>query len=115
MTPQPTLFDAPATRGASRTRDPQTSRAAGRSMEGQPLRSQQALVLGALPGDFTAYEVAEVLWSRGRRIQQGVVAKRLGELRDLGFVRLTGATRPGASARQCQVYRRTEAGQAVLA
>lgn len=109
------LFAAPATRGASRSTDPQTSRDAGRSMSGAVLGDQQMQVLGAIGVDATAYEIAECLWARGSRIQQNVVARRLTDLRENGWVRLTGETRPGSSARQQLVFAVTAAGRDVLA
>lgn len=111
---QPSLFDAPAERGASRGSDPATSREAGRSMSGQVLRDQQALVLGSVSASgSTAWQVTCDLLRRGHTVQQNVVAKRLGELRDLGMVRLTGETRPGSSSRHLQVFALTDAGRAV--
>ena len=112
---QPSLFDAPATRGASRASDPRTSRDAGRSMTGQVLRDQQALVLGCVGSTATAWEITTTLLRRGHRVQQNVVAKRLSELRELGLVRLTGGTRPGSSHRHQQVYALTERGREVAA
>lgn len=126
MTPTQTRldFDAPATRGASRASDPATSREAGRSMQGKALKQQQEDVLRAARRtgrDFTAYEV----WSYMERtftrrpdgsvvgpIKENVISKRLGELRDLGLMRLTGTTRPGSSYRGQQVHAVTEAGRA---
>lgn len=98
---QPTLFDAPATRGASRRTDPQTSRDAGRSMSGDVLRQQQALVLRGLGHiDCTAYEVWLRLQDEPSRPKENVISKRLGELVDAGMVEPTGSTRPGSSHRE---------------
>lgn len=116
---QPTLFDAPATRGASRKSDPTTAVAAGRSMSGAHLRDQQRLVLhaaevcGHWAKGATAYEVWSLLNRQGNRIKENVVSKRLGELAELGMVRLTGATRPGSSHRHQQVFEVTEDGRSV--
>ena len=127
MTPvQEALFQYAATRGASRCSDPATSRDAGRSMSGAHLKMQQGDVLRAarrVGGDFTAYEVwGELERTFTRRpdgsvvgpVKENVVSKRLGELRDLGLVELTGATRPGCSHRQQQVHRCTDAGREAL-
>ncbi len=117
---QDRLFDFAATRGASRTTDPWTSVAAGRSLEGKPLRDQQSLVLAAVGvlcrfvDDATAYEVWDYLHDRGSRTKENVVSKRLGELTSLGLVRLTGASRPGSSHRQQQAYGLTDAGREAL-
>lgn len=115
-------FNAPATRGASRRSDPRTSVDAGRSLEGQPLRDQQALVLGAVVqmGDATAFELWEHLYARfiagyPRSPKENVIARRLTELRELGMVRLTGETRPGSSHRKQQVWAVTEAGRQATA
>lgn len=110
---QPTLFDAPATRGASRQSDPATSREAARSVSGTVLRDQQALVLSAVGYAATAYEVWERLSARGHRVKENVCSKRLGELRELGMVRLTGMTRPGSSSRPQQVFALTDEGRSV--
>lgn len=119
---QPTLFDAPVTRGASRRSDPQSSRDAGRSMSGEVLRYQQALVLGLVAevaaageGDATAAEVAQHAWeAHGLHLQQNVAAKRLGELREKAMVRETG-TRPGWTGRPCLRFALTAAGREWLA
>lgn len=107
---QPSLFDAPVARGASRASDPATSRDAGRSMSGAVLRVQQRQVLRAVAwlGTATSYEVHRHL---GYRVQQNVAVKRLGELRELGLVRETGATRPGSSKRSLLVFEATEDGR----
>lgn len=110
---QPTLFDAPVTRGASRQSDPQTSRDAGRSVSGHVLRDQQRRVLAAVVrlGDATAWDVVSWLMSP---MQQNVASKRLGELAEMGAVELTGATREGSSRRSLQVWRATDAGRDAL-
>lgn len=79
-------------------------------MDGQVLRDQQRLVLGAVAhlGTATAWEVHSKVCTL---IQQNVVSKRLGELVELGMVRPTGATRPGCSSRSQIVYEATEAGR----
>lgn len=113
MTPQPSLFDAPATRGASRKGDPSTSRAAGRSMEGH-LRDQQALVLVGLARlcrfglGATAFEV----WAHLGAAKENVVSKRLGELEEMGMARRNGKERPGSSHRSQKVWEVTERGRA---
>lgn len=109
------IFDIPATRGASRRSDPATSREAARSVSGEVLRDQQALVLGCIRGDATAWEITTVLLHRGHGVQQNVVAKRLTELRELGMVRLTGETRPGVSHRRQQVWTVTDKGREAVA
>lgn len=118
MTPiQERLFEPEATRGASRATDPWTARAAAHSMEGPVIRDQQRLVLHAVQvccrfvDDVTAYEAWDLLHDQGNRIKENVVSKRLGELVEMGLVRLTGATRPGSSHRQQQAYGLTEAGR----
>ena len=119
---QPSLFEAPATRGASRRSDPQSSRDAGRSMSGEVLRDQQALVLrlvaevaAAGDGDATAAEVARHAWVRhGLHLQQNVAAKRLGELREKAMVREAG-TRPGWTGRSCLCFALTAKGREWLA
>lgn len=116
MSGQLDLFAAPATRGASRRDGPGTSRAAGRSMSGQILRDQQMRVVDALGrlGDATAWEVTGWLNCGAiQPVQQNVISKRLGELRDLGMVRETGETRPGSSHRHQMVFALTERGRAV--
>lgn len=118
---QQQLFGAPATRGASRRSDPHTSRDAGRSMSGDVLRDQQALVLGALSWheDATAFELWGDLWQRflpghPRGPKENVVARRLTELHEMGLIRLTGDTRPGSSSRRQQVWEITDKGREVL-
>lgn len=120
---QPSLFDAPATRGASRRREPQTSREAARSMSGHVLRDQQAFVLRVLASladpanewKATAAEVARfALVKHYRPLQQNVAAKRLGELREKGLVREQG-TRPGWTGRPCICFALTAAGREWLA
>ena len=113
---QASLFDAPATRGASRASDPATSREAGRSMSGQVLRDQQALVLSALCAlhrrlcrGGNAFEVQCHLGPRAP--QQSVISKRLGELVERGMVEPFDH-RPGPSSRQQIVYRPTREGSA---
>lgn len=122
MTAQPSLFDAPATRGASRASDPQTSRDAARSMSGEVLRDQQALVLGALAWheDATAFELWGDLWQRflpghPRGPKENVICKRLGELAEMGMVARTGDTRPGSSHRHQMVWRITDKGREAVA
>lgn len=110
-TDTPTLFDAPPTRGASRATDPATSRDAARSLSGPVLRDQQALVLRSVDWLIEA-SAWEIHCHLGYRVQQNVVAKRLGELVDLGMVRFTGKTRPGSSHRLQRVYALTDAGRA---
>lgn len=113
------LFDAPATRGTARKRDRQTAKDAAASMAGDVLRDQQRKVLDVVAACWehgaTAYEVATQLG-----LQQNVMAKRLGELGDLGLTqRRTGAiggeliyeARPGGSGRRCDVWRITDAGR----
>lgn len=118
MTLQPSLFDTQASRGASRRSDPQTSRDAGRTMAGPVLADQQALVLHALDvycrwgDDATAYELWTFLTEHGNRIKENVLSKRLGELRERGWARETGATRPGSSSRSQMAYAITDAGRA---
>lgn len=99
------------TYGTSRSTDPRTSHVAGRTLFGSILRDQQRLVLGAVAhlGTATAWEVHSKVCTL---VQQNVVAKRLGELVELGMVRPTGATRPGSSHRNQTVYEVTEAGRA---
>lgn len=114
----PTLFDAPATRGASRASDPSTSRDAARSMGGHILRDQQRQVLCAVVDvcrhhdGATAYEVWQQL---DGAVKENVIGKRLGELRERGMVRLTSAHRPGSSHRMQQVHALTEAARDLLA
>lgn len=116
MTEQLDLFTAPVTRGASRRNDPWTSKAAARSMSGAALSSQQQLVLSAVTDAAkrldlncaSAYEVTR--WLGVRSPQQSVVARRLTELLDRGFVEDTGVARPGSSGRLCRCYRVTPAG-----
>ena len=106
------LFDAPASRGASRSDGPQTSRDAGRSIAGDVLRSQQSLVLRGLGHiDCTAYEVWLRLQDEPSRPKENVVSKRLGELVDAGMLRPTGKTRPGSSSREQKVYELTDKGR----
>lgn len=82
-------------------------------MEGPVLRAQQQLVLAAV--DWLATATAwEIHCHLGYRVQQNVVAKRLGELRDIGLVRWTGETRPGCSHREQLVYEATEQGREAL-
>lgn len=121
-TDQLDLFAAPATRGASRRSDPQTSRDAGRSMEGQTLRDQQALVLSAVAAiakpyngsRASAFDVSGWVRVTGGEIQQNVAAKRIGELVSLGMLRETGATRPGSSGRPCRCFALTPEGRHYL-
>lgn len=128
MTAQPSLFDAPAERGASRQTDPVTSRGAGRSMSGEVLKDQQALVLGAIATlarwgrTCTAWELwcyfeTNFVTVSGeaplRTPKENVISKRLGELRELGMVRETGETRPGSSHRHQMVFTLTDAGRSV--
>ena len=111
---QVSLLDASATRGSSRRSDPQTSRDAGRSVADDVLRDQQALVLAAVGTltDATAWEVTGwINCGAVKPIQQNVVAKRLGELRERGFVWWTGGTRPGSSHREQRVYALTAKGE----
>lgn len=83
-------------------------------MSGSVLRDQQALVLSEVEqAGSTAWDITCGLVRRGHRVQQNVVAKRLGELRELGMVRLTGETRPGSSNRHQQVFAKTERGRSV--
>lgn len=115
---QLSLMDYAATRGSSRRSDPDTSRAAARSMDGQTLRDQQALVLetvARIAGPFnhycaSAFDVVERLGSDAP--QQSVVAKRIGELVDLGMVEDAQRTRPGRSSRACRCFSLTERGWA---
>src|SRR5690554_4664785 len=121
MAQPPTLFEAPATRGASRKTDPATSREAARSMSGHVLRDQQRLVLTGLAdccrvrGDGNAWEVWQTLTARGRVVKENVISKRLGELRSLGLVRVAGAPRPGSSHRKQLVFVVTDKGREWLA
>ncbi len=116
MTPEALTLPFYATRGASRHDGPATSRAAGRSLDGQHLRDQQALVLTALCdmhrrlcNGGNAWEIQSRLLERGKGVQQSVVSKRLGELRAKGLVEIVGE-RPGSSHRMQQVYVPTPAG-----
>lgn len=101
---QPTLFDAPATHRPTRV---------DRCATGAHLRAQQRRVLRAVAAltNATAWEVWCFLSHNPRAPQQNVIAKRLGELRELGLVRETGATRPGSSKRSLLVFEATEAGR----
>lgn len=106
------LFSTPATRGASRQSDPWTSRDAGRSMAGDVLPAQQELVLRGFGHiDSTAYEVWLRLQDNPSCPKENVISRRMGELRDVGYLRLTGKTRPGSSRRAQQVHELTEKGR----
>ena len=122
MTSHPSLFDAPATRGAARKTDPATSRAAAAAMSGHVLAHAQAEVLRLLaeivgPGiewKATAPQIVDHAIARhGRRLQQNVVVKRLGELKERGLVRVDG-TRPGPTGRPCMCFALTDKGRAWL-
>lgn len=109
------LLDVPATRGASRAADPRTSVDAARSMSGQVLRDQQALVLRGLGHiDCTAYEVWLRLQDDPARPKENVISKRLGELVAAGMLEPTGRTRPGSSHREQKVYAITQRGREFL-
>lgn len=116
MSQAETLFDYAATQGASRRSDPATSRDAGRSVSGPVLREQQGRVLAGLVslGDATAWELTGWLnCGAVCPVKENVVSKRLTELRENGWARLTGETRPGSSHRLQQVHAVTDAGRAV--
>lgn len=88
-------------------------------MEGPVIRDQQRLVLHAVQvccrfvDDVTAYEAWDLLHDQGNRIKENVVSKRLGELAEMGLVRLTGKSRPGSSSRAQQAYGVTDTGRDV--
>ncbi len=110
---QPTLFDAPSTRGASRKSDPATSRDAGRSMTGMVLRDQQALVLEAVAarGEANPHEVQTWLRAHERPCpERNAIGSRFRELTEMGMVRPEG-TRPGPSGRGEQVVAVTDKGR----
>src|SRR5690554_2491050 len=111
---EPTLFDAPATRGSSRRSDPATSRDAGRSISGPVLRDQQRHVLNFASRfrTFTAWEVWKANHDDALCPKENVISKRLGELVDLRMIRDTADTRPGSSCRQQKVYALTPMGSA---
>lgn len=116
MSDQLGLFDAPATRGASRRNGPETSRDAGRSVSGHVLRDQQALVLSAVRGGSTAYEAwHHLVGTTSYLLKENVVSKRLGELEDRGVLRRTDERRPGSTGRMQIVFVLTDAGRAYLA
>lgn len=118
MNAHPSLFDTRASQGAHRATDPATSVVAARSIGGQPIRDQQLRVLWAMfvvrEPDATAHDIVLRLAYTGRAPQQSCVAKRLGELRDLGYVESTGTTRPGGTGRPLQVHRVTDTGVSVV-
>jgi len=107
MIAQSSLFDVEP---AVRELDPQTSHDAARA---PGLNRQRRDVLATLVrfGPATAYEIAITL----QPIQQNVVARRLDDLRDLGFAEPTEQTRPGSSTRHLRVWRATTQGQEAIA
>lgn len=103
----PTLFDAPLP-DPVRPGDPDTSHAAAASIA-DGLSAQRRSVYDALRdverhnphrAGGTAYEIQLRLAYTGHAPQQSVIARRLTDLRDLGFVVDTGQRRPGSSGRQ---------------
>jgi len=96
---------APLPARARRT-DPLTSHAAARSMKPDALSKQRTAVLNVVRALYgTPYDGATA-WDCARSIgaQQSVMARRLLDLEELGYVRRTTRTRPGSSGRALIVW-----------
>lgn len=78
---QPSLFDAPATAGLSRSTDPATSRAAARSIDLAARKSEVVAAMRYIGVSCTADEITEQLRKMGVRMDAGAVRSRLNQLR----------------------------------
>lgn len=116
---EPTLFDAPATRGRFRKDGPASSRRSGESMFGQHLRNQQILVLVGLVhrqrrlcNGANAWETSCELVERGAKPPAiNAIGTRFGELCDENLIEhLEGQDRPGESSRPQKVFRPLQRG-----
>jgi hypothetical protein len=112
MSEHPSLFDHPVG-PLVRATDPSTSHAAAESMTPEILSKQRADVLCVLlevhrrndGRGATAWDVVR-RWSLAntKPPMQNVVARRLTDLEQLGFVEVTGDERPGSSSRMQKVH-----------
>lgn len=101
MNEQRSLFvESPAVRA----RDPWTSAAAVPSLQSRRQRCREVYAaLLAHPDGATAHEVGEWLFAQGVRMAENAVARRFGDLEDLGLAVRPGDTRPGAYKREQEV------------
>lgn len=108
----PSLFDQPVG-PLARFTDPSTSKAAAESMTPEVLSKQRSDVLCVLlevhrrndGRGATAWDVVR-RWSfaSAKPPMQNVVARRLTDLEQLGFVEVNGEERPGSSSRMQKVH-----------
>jgi len=96
---QPSLFPEEHESGLARRTDPETSKAAAKSVDATELES---LVYGALATPRTAHELAEVL-----DLPLNTVSPRTAPLRAKGLIKDSGARREGPSGRKSIVWERT--------
>lgn len=119
------LLDMLAAKPAAvRASDPPTSKAAAESLPAPVLSVQRHAVLAAVEAierfnphkvGATAYEVMARMAFTGHGPAQNIVARRLTDLRELGFVEDSGVTRPGGSNRPLVAWRITATGIEALA
>jgi hypothetical protein len=99
MSQQQTLFPEKEF-GAARRTDPETSKAAAKSVDATDLESQ---VYGALWTPRTAHEIAEKLG-----LPLNTVSPRTAPLQRKGFIKDSGARREGPSGRKSIVWERVK-------
>ena len=112
----PTLFDAAAeeltaNEGRYRCSDPETSKAAARTVKAGTQRARVLLALCSARDGLNGYEAAKAC---GISRVHGATT-RLGELEALGFAYRTGQTRETDTRCQALVFFATESGKATAA
>lgn len=102
MNAQGSLFDAPATQGAHRKKDPRTSIDAARSCDTQRQRDQILRLLDSTISGWTADELGAAMRPP---VHRSTVASRLAQLRGDGLVEPWGF-RPNQGGRNVQLWHR---------
>lgn len=93
----------PAFPAAARATDPDTSQAAARSLDIQPMQREILIALHHNPGGLTGTQLAEAT-----NLSLNTVTPRFAPLQRKGLIRDSGQRRPGPSGRRQIVWVLTE-------
>lgn len=114
----PTLFDLAPAPLPARASDPETSRAAARSLRLKDRKREVMEAISALARfplvSFTTDDVQAALRAQGRLYERGTVASRMSQLANDGLIVRSGVA-VGASGRDVTTWRLTPEGREWIA